>query len=109
MEYKTVHKGIVTKYNDGYRCIVNHNAGFFSCCAVKLFSIPALKDIGDQIEYLPPTVSGNGTMQFSEKPIEIAFCKFAVITIEFFSFLSPPNHLKHDKVSSVESDFEEKM
>ena len=42
----------------------------------KLFSIPALSDIGDQIEYLPPTDFGNGTTQFSEKPIETAFFEF---------------------------------
>ena len=53
----------------------------------KLFSIPALRDIGDQIEYLPPTDFGNGTTQFSEKPIETAFFEFAVITIEFLKLL----------------------
>jgi hypothetical protein len=39
MEYKTFNRGIVTKYNDGYRCIVNHNAGFFSNCTVCLVDL----------------------------------------------------------------------
>ena len=75
----------------------------------KLFSIPALSDIGDQIEYLPPTDFGNETMQFSEKPIETAFFEFAVITIEFLEFRSRPNHFKHSRVSSVDRDFDEKI
>jgi hypothetical protein len=75
----------------------------------KLFSNAALKEIGDQIEYLPPTVSGNGTMQFLLKPRAFAFSVFAVITIELVEFLFVPSHLKHERVSSVESDFDEKM
>jgi len=46
-----------------------------------LFSNAALREIGDQIEYLPPTVSGNGTMQSSGKPKVLAFFEFAVITM----------------------------
>ena len=75
----------------------------------KLFSIPALRDIGDQIEYLPPTDFGNGTMQFSGKPIAMAFFEFEVTTIEFFELRSRPNHFKHNRVSSVDRDFDEKI
>ena len=75
----------------------------------KLFSSPALRDIGDQIEYLPPTESGNGTTQSFAKPNERAFFKFAVMTMEFFEFLFCPNHLKHSKVSSVDNDLDEKI
>ena len=75
----------------------------------KLFSIAALKEIGDQIEYLPPTVSGNRTMQCSGKPKVFALSEFAVITIELFESLSLPNHFKHDSVSSVDRDFDEKI
>ena len=65
--------------------------------------------MGDQIEYLPPTVSGNGTIQFSLKPRAFAFSVFAVITIELVEFLFAPSHLRHYRVSSVESDLDEKM
>jgi hypothetical protein len=75
----------------------------------KLFSIAALREIGDQIEYLPPTVSGNGTMQFSSKPRVLAFSVLAVMTIEFVESLFVPSHLKHERVSSVDSDLDEKM
>ena len=54
----------------------------------KLFSKAALREIGDQIEYRPPTVSGNGTIQSSKKPKFLAFFEFAVITNELFEFLS---------------------
>ncbi len=49
MEYRTFNIGIVAKYNDGYRCIVNHNAGFFSNCTV------CLVDLIESIEYLKNT------------------------------------------------------
>ena len=75
----------------------------------KLFSNAALREIGDQIEYLPPTVSGNGTIQFSAKPRVFAFSALDVITIEFVESLFAPSHLKHERVSSVESDLDEKM
>ena len=71
-----------------------------------MFSKAALREIGDQIEYLPPTVSGNGTMQSSEKPKVLAFFEFAVITNELVEFLSLPSHFRHDRVSSVESDLD---
>jgi len=61
MEYKTVHKGIVTKYNDGYRCIVNHNAGFFSNCTV------CLVDLIESIAYFKNTnveLDTRNTFQF---------------------------------------------
>lgn len=61
MEYKTVHKSIVTKYNDGYRCIVNHNAGFFSNCTV------CLVDLIESIAYFKNTnveLDTRNTFQF---------------------------------------------
>ena len=75
----------------------------------KLFSNAALKEIGDQIEYLPPTVSGNKTMQFLLKPRVFALSVFAVIAIELVEFLFAPSHLKHNRVSSVEKDLEENI
>ena len=48
-------------------------------------------------------------MQSSGKPKVLAFFEFAVITNELVEFLSLPNHFKHDKVSSVESDLDEKI
>ena len=65
--------------------------------------------MGDQIEYLPPTVSGNATIEFSAKPKVLAFSVFAVITIELVESLSLPSHFKHDNVSSVDSDLDEKI
>ena len=75
----------------------------------KLFSSPVVRDIGDQIEYLPPTESGNETMHSFAKPIERAFFEFAVMTMELFEFLFWPNHFKHNKVSSVSNDLDEKI
>ena len=75
----------------------------------KLFSNAALKEIGDQIEYLPPTVSGNGTILFSLKPRVFAFYELAVITIELVESLFAPSNFKHERVSSVDSDLDEKM
>ena len=48
-------------------------------------------------------------MQFSAKPKVLAFSVFAVMTIELVESLSLPSHFKHDKVSSVESDLDEKI
>jgi hypothetical protein len=48
-------------------------------------------------------------MQFLLKPRVFAFSVLAVITIELVEFLFAPNHLKHERVSSVESDLDEKM
>lgn len=61
MEYKTFNRGIVTKYNGGYRCIVNHNAGFFSNCTV------CLVDLIESIAYLKNTnveLDTRNTFQF---------------------------------------------
>ena len=52
---------------------------------MKLFSIPAVKDMGDQIEYRPPTDSGKGIIDASLNPKALAPSELAVITIEFFS------------------------
>lgn len=46
MEYKTLTGATIIKYNDVYRCYVNHNAGFFSNCTV------CLVDLIESIKYL---------------------------------------------------------
>jgi hypothetical protein len=75
----------------------------------KLLSMAALNEIGDQIEYLPPTVSKNGIMLFSKNPNDLAFLGLAVTTIEFLVVLFDPSHFKHVKVSSVDKDLDEKI
>ncbi len=47
-------------------------------------------------------------MQFSLKPRVFAFSVLAVMTIEFIEFLFAPSHLKHESVSSVDNDLDEK-
>ena len=76
---------------------------------MKLFSIPAVRDIGDQIEYRPPTDSGNGTIDAWANPRALAPSALAVMTIEFLSVLFFPSHLRQERVSSVAKDFEAKM
>ena len=76
---------------------------------MKLFSIPAVKDMGDQIEYRPPTDSAKGIIDASLNPKALAPSELAVITIEFFSVLFFPSHLRQERVSSVARDFEAKI
>jgi hypothetical protein len=76
---------------------------------MKLFSIEAVSDIGDQIEYRPPTDSGNGTIDGLANPKALAPSELAVITIELLSVLFFPSQLRQERVSSVASDFEAKI
>ena len=76
---------------------------------MKLFSIEAVRDIGDQIEYRPPIDSGNSKIDRSSNPIALAPSELAVITNVFLSVLFFPSHLRQERVSSVAKDFEAKM
>ena len=61
------------------------------------------------MEYLPPMESGNGTILSRSNPNEIALSMFAVMTIELFGLLFCDIHFKHNKVSSVDKDLDEKI
>ena len=65
--------------------------------------------MGDQIEYRPPTDSGNGTIDSSENPSALAPSELAVITIELRGVRCFPSHLRQARVSSVDRDFEAKI
>ena len=65
--------------------------------------------MGDQIEYRPPTDSGNGTIEDWAKPKALAPSELAVMTIAFLSVLFFPSHLRQVRVSSVDRDFEAKI
>ena len=65
--------------------------------------------MGDQIEYRPPTDSGKGIIDASLNPKALAPSELAVTTIEFFSVLFFPSHFRQERVSSVASDFEERI
>lgn len=65
MEYKTLNRATIIKYNDGYRCIVNHNAGFFSNCTV------CLVDLIESIAHFKNTnieLDTRNTFQFYKNP-----------------------------------------
>lgn len=119
MEYKTFNKGSLIKLNNMYKCIVNHNSGFFSNCTCSLVDliecIHYLKDTNIELDTrntfnLYKNAEKNGDIGFeyfkktdNTKKIDIIYEKG--VQVESGMFMTPYKTINFEKMNPYISKY----